>query len=1188
MSLDKSRIPKRGNSSRKFIPEKQRKTMTDPFVDWIKRTRSDKEGTVSGRMVETRSQKTSEERRELLEVEVNTDHTMNDNQGVNGLEGRGRRLASESTPVEQGHDFATSTGTLDREEMSELSDISTEVTATRRSPTDNTMMAGGTGKQTTSSSFSERMKNTFGNIFPFSMGGGAGNDGESQEEEDEEEQGDFGSQVSLHSSIHESEAHVGRETGTMDKFGVVTTISKEANTPGQSKDFAIRTSSEPQPEESRTRGPGNALADPEMDNEKTSRQRVKARISTSTKLPGTDRVTPPLVTPLMDNGAALEEALNNIVGSLGEQNEQMSIRMSELERAVHIERESLREEINRNRQEVDRSEKRLKERTDEHMTRNLSRMTREAEQRELRLRADMEKLRIQQEQSLGSLDTKIDAMMERRTQAIMDRLDGLLSSKSGPKEGEPNSGGPSREPRVNFNEHQRRKTYGSTRGRGSSSGYATRGNTAWGPNSRASSTGNRQTSNERPTQSTHATGRSDSGNMINTWIARHGCPMTFQSDNGTAFVGELTKELMRRSQVAQAHSTTYHPQTNGLVERQNRTLVSMLRVYCSRYMTDWDRYLPQVMGAYNSTQHSTTGVSPHMMLTGHEKSLPLTFFYPEYEGKKTSPQVYVRDVIRRQQELNDLCRRNTQQAQARQRKRFDKKAAGAKAYSVGDYVWVFQNVIPPKGTKKLLKKWRGPFMITEVHQEGRFYRLSTGRAAHYENIKPHNPSTEDWCIPADMEEGDYLMMDPACEINEKGTREKNDGNEVVEEGTDTPLDLDPNEQIEADDETLPYAEEDWQDSEQTEIPKNMEPDLPFTMQTRQKDGMRPRKKYNPYGDDFVVDRIDLKKIVEEVVGLEEITVSQDIDIVDDHNDEWVDDWSKPEVEFDDEQQQSNEQDLTNLRVLEWLNEMTSDPEKTSVTIQDVDRESAKYIKTERDDPSWAAQEGQLLIPASNLDLIPGMRSTGTPMDIFVRGVGVGLTHTENLIIKKLRIARETGNLEPETGEEPKKPDIGRVVESYFNLPNEYSSNIILTDSDFILTNRTCAVAITADMSFRTALAADFKREYKNVEFLWKQRPGIGGVAALPPAVSQIPGKYLCFLVTRATEKQHVDPENLVLSLTRLRDFLVEMDVKELSLPVYDPNRGRLHPRELYALVHVIFSDTNIQVYLHKKYYLSIG
>ena len=160
-----------------------------------------------------------------------------------------------------------------------------------------------------------------------------------------------------------------------------------------------------------------------------------------------------------------------------------------------------------------------------------------------------------------------------------------------------------------------------------------------------------------------------------------------------------------------------------------------------------------------------------------------------------------------------------------------------------------------------------------------------------------------------------------------------------------------------------------------------------------------------------MDRIDLKKIVEEVVGLEDLIVSQDIDIVDDHDEEWIEDRSKPEVEFDDKQQQSYKQELTNLRVLEWLNKMTSDPRETSVRIQDVERESMKYRKTEREDPSWAAQEGRLLIPSSNLDLISGMRSTGTSMDIFVRGVGVGFTHTKILLIKKLRIARETGDLE---------------------------------------------------------------------------------------------------------------------------------------------------------------------------------
>ena len=169
--------------------------------------------------------------------------------------------------------------------------------------------------------------------------------------------------------------------------------------------------------------------------------------------------------------------------------------------------------------------------------------------------------------------------------------------------------------------------------------------------------------------------------LITHWISRYGCPMTFQSDNGKAFVEDLTKEPMRRSHIAQDHSTTYLPQMNGLVERQNRTLVKMLRVYCSRYMTDWEKYLPHVLGAYKSTQHSTTGISPFMMLTGRERererererkrAMPLTFFYPEYEGKKTSPQAYVKEAVRRQQELNELCRRNTAQAQMRQRKKYD-------------------------------------------------------------------------------------------------------------------------------------------------------------------------------------------------------------------------------------------------------------------------------------------------------------------------------------------------------------------------------------------------------------------------------------------------------------------------------------------------------------------------------------
>ena len=105
-----------------------------------------------------------------------------------------------------------------------------------------------------------------------------------------------------------------------------------------------------------------------------------------------------------------------------------------------------------------------------------------------------------------------------------------------------------------------------------------------------------------------------------------------------------------------------------------------------------------------------------------------------------------------------------------------------------------------------------------------------------------------------MEEGDYLMMALACEVNEKGTRGKINGNEVTEEGTSPPLDLDPNGIIEAGEGTLPYAEEKWRDPEQIEFPKNLEPGLPIALQTRHSDRKRVTNKYNSYGDDFIVDR----------------------------------------------------------------------------------------------------------------------------------------------------------------------------------------------------------------------------------------------------------------------------------------------------------------------------------------------
>ena len=154
----------------------------------------------------------------MLQVEVHPDPALDDNRERHGPEGSGNgKLASESTQVEQGQDFATPTGTLDGEEMSELPDISTQNVATTRSPADNTMMHGLTEKPATSSSFSEKVKNTLRNFFPFTMRTGTGDEAETQEEEeDDDEQVDFGSQTSLGSLIQGNDAYTNRETGSTD------------------------------------------------------------------------------------------------------------------------------------------------------------------------------------------------------------------------------------------------------------------------------------------------------------------------------------------------------------------------------------------------------------------------------------------------------------------------------------------------------------------------------------------------------------------------------------------------------------------------------------------------------------------------------------------------------------------------------------------------------------------------------------------------------------------------------------------------------------------------------------------------------------------------------------------------------------------------------------------------------------
>ena len=377
-------------------------------------------------------------------------------------------------------------------------------------------------------------------------------------------------------------------------------------------------------------------------------------------------------------------------------------------------------------------------------------------------------------------------------------------------------------------------------------------------------------------------------------------------------------------------------------------------------------------------------------------------------------------------------------------------------------------------------------------------------------------------------------MEPACEVNEKGTREKNDGSENMS--------MDDDDKIEVCSDKESFAEEDWSEPELDEVPKLTEPDLSMTTETkkggRKKSGMR----YNRYGDDFLIDKKQPEELGEEMVNMSDLVADEEWKIINDREHSWQEYHTSPEKEVDIEQNEIGRRENTNLRILEWMHDLEA-IEKEAPSIQQVDISAGKHVKALNSLFGWTATDRPLEKPTDNLGPAPTRR---TSINIFVRGVGVGLTHTEILMIKKLREMGETNGLELD--QEEAEPTIGRNFKTKFEIPNEYSENILITDSDFILSDRTRVICITADTTFNKRYEADFKREYQNVELLFRQRPGLGGMAALPPSVSQVPGKYLCFLVTRVGERNVMDSEYVMLALTWLRDFLIERGIREVSMP----------------------------------------
>ena len=114
--------------------------------------------------------------------------------------------------------------------------------------------------------------------------------------------------------------------------------------------------------------------------------------------------------------------------------------------------------------------------------------------------------------------------------------------------------------------------------------------------------------------------------LVNEVILFFGVPMALLSDRGTKLLSYLIQDLCSILGITKLNTTAYHPQCNGMVERFNRTLNSILHKHAARFSPQWDKYLSAVLWAYRNKPHKTTE-KPSFLLFGVDLHSPTDAAY---------------------------------------------------------------------------------------------------------------------------------------------------------------------------------------------------------------------------------------------------------------------------------------------------------------------------------------------------------------------------------------------------------------------------------------------------------------------------------------------------------------------------------------------------------------------------------
>lgn len=198
--------------------------------------------------------------------------------------------------------------------------------------------------------------------------------------------------------------------------------------------------------------------------------------------------------------------------------------------------------------------------------------------------------------------------------------------------------------------------------------------------------------------------------IFNHFVVHYGLPQRLHSDQGANFCSKIITELCKITGISKSRTTPYHPMGNGITERFNRTLISMLGTLDPEQKHNWKNYIHPLVHAYNCTAHDSTGFSPYYLMFGRQPNLPVDLVFGiNRNSKSSSLTVYVEKLKDNLQEAYKLAETANKNSQVRQKCHYDTRVRGVTLME-GDRVLV--RVVSFDGKHKIQDRWEDhPYII---------------------------------------------------------------------------------------------------------------------------------------------------------------------------------------------------------------------------------------------------------------------------------------------------------------------------------------------------------------------------------------------------------------------------------------------------------------------------------------------